>query len=223
MAKYDALLNKLWPGDEGKSDRAIARSFIKKFENVPVAADRIEPLLREAARIDGQIHAGAISRDEGHDALNSFISEGLGTPPHIVNEINAWSGEITAELAAAEAPPPTEAEQPAAEPQKPAAQQPPAQPAPVDRSALQQRIAAHEKDMREPQGSEGWNRYWRGGGSQDYLAALQGLEAADVAPAPLPAIAVPAPAPVPAEPAPAPALAEGAAIGGTPAPAPNAT
>jgi hypothetical protein len=45
-----------------------------------------------------------------------------------------------------------------------------------DRAALQQEIEKQEANMRAPQGSPGWTEYWRGGGSQRYVASLQASE-----------------------------------------------
>ncbi len=180
--QIQALISKLWPDDP--ESQKIATGFAERFGD----ANFVQPMLHEAARLDGMIRDGSISREDAQGVLTGFVE--MGAPPHIVAEVTRWSDEITAELATAE-PPPAEAGKAAAEPAKqpPTQVRPPAPAAPSPSSSptrdqLQERIAGHERDMRSPEGSEGWTRYWRGGGSQDYLTTLQALEAADTAPPP---------------------------------------
>jgi hypothetical protein len=186
MGKYDALISKLWPGDSARatSSRATAHKFVARFGDMPMAADRVEPGLREAAHLDELVANGTLTQAEANARLGSFIQDGLGTPPHILAEYQAWTQGMTAELDATEA---------SAEPEKPAAAQPPAaapaRPAmtaapAVDQATLQQQIELHQRNMRAPEGSAEWRAYWREGGSVQYLAALQAMEAAEASPQP---------------------------------------
>lgn len=173
--QMQALISKLWPGDP--ESQKIATGFAERFGD----ANFVQPMLHEAARLDGMIRDGSISREDAQGVLTGFVE--MGAPPHVVAEINRWSGEVTTELATAE--PPAEPGKPAAEPPR----QPPAPAAPSPsagptRDQLQQEVRRWEAAMRAPEGSEEWRSYWKNGGSQAYGAALQALEAADTAPPP---------------------------------------
>jgi hypothetical protein len=195
-SKYTALINRLWPGDSHKQSRIIAHQWVAAFQDRPMMADRIEPLLREAARGDAMVRDGMKTQEDAQAYLLSFATEGLGTPGHLVEAMANWIPDLDAVPPATPEQPNQVTEKPAITQAQPTATQPPAaapaRPAGPTRAQLQERIKAHEADMRSPEGSEGWTRYWRGGGSQDYLATLQSLETGDEAPAGSAAVHAPA-------------------------------
>jgi hypothetical protein len=181
MSRHGRLIDQLFQSDE---DRALARAFAEKFGDVPGMADRVAPLLQEAARSAEQVGGGVISPEDARSYLASFASEALGMPPHLMSDLTTWFDNAGVEVAA-EQPPQPEAEQqePAAAPPaqtqvQPPATTPPPQPAGPTRAQLQAEITKWESAMRAEPGSAEWRSYWQGGGSAAYLAALQGLDTA---------------------------------------------
>jgi hypothetical protein len=205
MSRYDRLISQLY---SDPADAALAKRFVAQFEHEPMMDGRLEALLREAARPNADVAGGSMTPDQAWSYLRDFAQQ-IGTPPHVMTAFDGWLDTTAAELAA-ETPPETE------QPADPALAQPAAKPAPPapapaaaalpatggpTRAQLQEKIAAHQRDMNSAPGSEGWTRYWRGGGGADYLDALRAMESVDAAPAaPLAGGAV-APASAAAEPA----------------------
>jgi hypothetical protein len=205
MSKYSGLINKLWPGAAGAESRAIAESFVARFADMPMAADLVESYLKEGARVDAAIADGSMTQEEGRALFTADVLAEQGLAPHVVAEITSWANKTVDELATADTPP-AEPDKPAAEPAEstPAPAPAQAQPAPgqathkpfagPSRETLQAEITKWQTAMRQPEGSEGWRSYWKGGGSQAYGEALRAMEALD-APPPAPAADAPGAAP----------------------------
>ncbi len=176
--RFTPLIQRLWPGDAGKESRAIAEKFAERFGDMPMAADHVEGWLREGARLDGLIVSGAMTHEQAQEALYGFTE--IGTAPHVLAELQNWSNEVTAELAATEAPPDSTAEQPPipAQPiqERPAAPAPqtiPPQAQAFDGQTAKQTIAKYESAMRAAPNSVEWASYWKNPQAQaDYRTAL---------------------------------------------------
>jgi hypothetical protein len=57
MSRHDHLIDRLFSDD---ASRARARNFVSRYETEPQMADRMEPLLREAASANERIERGEI-------------------------------------------------------------------------------------------------------------------------------------------------------------------
>jgi hypothetical protein len=153
-SRHDHLIDTLFKSDE---DRAFARAFVGRYEGEPMMADRIEPLLREAASANQRVAAGEITAEQGRDYLGSFAREAIGTPEHLVTSGMDWlfaggrdPGEISAEKLAGMSP---EMRQIISE---------------HDRAKAKEDVAKFERMMRENP-----NEYWRPENQQAYRQALE--------------------------------------------------
>jgi hypothetical protein len=190
--RYDRLITKIY---SDPADVAIAKKFVAAFEHEPAMDGRIEALLREAARPNSEIAGGNMTPDQAWAYLKDYAFQ-LGTPPHLLSTFDRWIDQTAAELPNIETveAQPAEAEKPAepAQPPRQAAAQPPVQPQPAvhvrpapavpDREAAQRLIYETERAMREPQGSDGWNGYWRN--PQAQAAYRQALDVVHGSPEP---------------------------------------
>jgi hypothetical protein len=191
----------------------MATNFVERYG--PAIGDRVDGLLAEAAVVNARVQAGQITADQGRGFLASFAKDGLGVLDATVDDglkfLEGGAGLTAEDLAPVETPAAGPAEA------TPTSQPPPAQPAPsaappapqgplVDRAALREVLIRQEANMRSEPGSKEWTEYWKGGGSQQYAAALQGLQQSTDAMAglaggaPAPAQSGPASAPAPAAP-----------------------
>src|SRR6266849_6163872 len=91
--KFDGLLDTLFPD---AASRLIATNFVMRYANAPMMADRIEPLLREAALANSRVLAGEITSEQGRSYLGSFAAEALGTPAHLVASGVEWLSNVEA-------------------------------------------------------------------------------------------------------------------------------
>jgi hypothetical protein len=87
------LIAKLWPGDAGAESHSIAEDFASRFEAMPMAADYVEGLLREGARLDAAIGTGETTREEALAFLSSDSLAQMGMPPHLIAEVSRWGDE----------------------------------------------------------------------------------------------------------------------------------
>jgi hypothetical protein len=149
--RHDHLIETLFKTDD---DRALARAFVARFEAEPMLADRIDPLLREAARTAQRADGGELSPEDARAYLSSFATEGLGTPAHMVTSAMDWLG--------AGGKDPGEVDVSGLSPE---AQQLIAQ---HDRTKAREDVARFEKMMRENP-----NEYWRPENQQAYRQALE--------------------------------------------------
>jgi hypothetical protein len=153
-SRHDHLINTLFKTDE---DRAFARAFVGRYEREPMMADRIEPLLREAASANQRVAAGEITAEQGRDYLGSFAREAIGTPEHLVTSGMDWlfaggrdPGEISDEKLAGMSP---EMRQIISE---------------HDRAKAKEDVGKFERMMRENP-----SEYWRPENQQAYRLALE--------------------------------------------------
>jgi hypothetical protein len=91
--RYDSLIDSLFTD---AASRLLATDFVTRFADDPMMATRVEPLLREAALANGRVLSGEITSQEGRAYLNSFASEGLGTPAHLLASGQAWLNDVVA-------------------------------------------------------------------------------------------------------------------------------
>lgn len=188
MTRHDYLIDQLF---KEEADRKLARDFAAKYDGEPMMGDRIEPLLREAARTAQRADGGELTPEQAREYLGSFAREALGTPEHIVTSAMGWLGETDGT---------------AVEEETRASMSP----------EMQQLIAKHDRDkaLKDVTRFEEMMRkepaeYWRPENQTAYREALERSIAVPeaVAAAPAPAPTAPAQttlAPVPAAPASAP-------------------
>jgi hypothetical protein len=150
-SRHDHLIDTLFKSD---ADRAFARGFVARYEAEPMMADRIEPLLREAAQANQRVAAGEITAEQGRDYLGSFAREAIGTPEYLVATGMDWlsaGGKDPGEVDVSKFSP--EAQQLIAK---------------HDQVKAREDVARYEKMMRENP-----SEYWRPENQQAYRQALE--------------------------------------------------
>jgi hypothetical protein len=111
-SRYDGLIDQLF---SDAASRAIAHSFVTRFEASPFA-DRIIPaMLQEGAQVNARISAGEITPQAGRDLMMSMASDGYGLPPHIVQDGQVWLTDMVAQSGGEETEPQADASGPRAE------------------------------------------------------------------------------------------------------------
>jgi hypothetical protein len=209
MSRHDHLIDQLFSDD---ASRTLARNFVSRYETEPQMADRIEPLLREAASANERIERGEITAEQGREFMGSFAAEALGTPGHLVGDGIGWlesGGQSPEDVAAHEQAVVDQLTGPLSPEAKAAL-------AEAERGKARQECERIEKLMQAPEYSAEWKSYWQNPRAQaEYREALAvahgvGTETpgdltAPPAAAATPATPTPAPGPtapvVPASPA----------------------
>jgi hypothetical protein len=111
-SRYDGLIDQLF---SDAASRAIAHSFVTRFEASPFA-DRIIPaMLQEGAQVNARISAGEITPQAGRDLMMSMASDGYGLPPHIVQDGQVWLTDMVAQSGGEETEPQADVAGPHAE------------------------------------------------------------------------------------------------------------
>jgi hypothetical protein len=214
MGRYDYDIDRHF---KTKTDRAMMRAEVAKYEGKPGMDAQIPGMIRMLAELNDAVGAGTMEPAEAHEIIISTVETTM--PPQVASEITARLDEameagveileddrkaVEAEAKAA-ADKPADAdpdEKPTDKPADQADKQPPKPaPAPVkankpfagpDRAALEAQNAEHLKNMRAPENSPEWFQYWKQGGAAQYRANLEAIEAMDAPPpAPAPADAAP--------------------------------
>lgn len=168
MSRYSQTIERLF---SDSASRTLAEQFVARFEGQPNMADRIEPLLHEAAVVNQRIVKGEISAEQGRAFLGS-VAQNIGTPGHLVDDGISW-------LETGGQPQETQEEQqPAGEDETDGVQvtdigalllekqerdRAAAERAMHNqaRAAAQAEVVKYETMMKAPQGSTEWRAYWQ--------------------------------------------------------------